>query len=619
MPQTTKNKNSSFLNSQKEFVGFQPPTSNTTYTPNQYFDVCMPNYSRGVVRLVGYMLRKTLGWCDVNGKPQETIIPISYENIIKEANISRRALKQAIEEAVKGNFVRFVRIPKPKRRGKNFVTGLLEIKWDEKGRYTTDLKEFKGFFAGEGNRTYIPNEFFDVTVKLELLRISKVVGTIIRNSIGYANKYGHRRKHVQLSISEIAYYSKLCNEKVNEAIKEAVKKSYICVVEKGFIDFSNSSNSRKSIYCLNWCDNTTYSNNGAKKQASQNNDQGKKASEEIEITEQKSKRVPKNIVAKKQAKHKQKGNRNIGKKATDLYKQIQPLNTTFKQHPLSVDVKKSITKLKKIGFKKSVALEISKYHLSNKILSIVTNQIDWLSNRKIEENKLGFLRQAIKNNYSKPEDQHNESNKKNNGKIFARSFYAGYSGIKGETTTEPSGKEIEIAEKYVNRLIGKCSNKKENQAENFGRLFAEMFKSKLSGKTPIYISLAPALRSHGDEFYMNQEREVKKDLEKEKRLTKEKYHEKYQPGYEEYLRNTEESFKLNRREDYDLFLKKREEEKEAIIHDEYMSETIKKGCIEDLEIKRIFAFQEYFSKEILDFWGWDRSLNAVKLDLIKLR
>ena len=62
------------------FAGFALPTSNTTYTPNQFFDVCLPHQSRGVVRLVGYMIRKTLGWCDAHGNPQEQIIPVSYQD-----------------------------------------------------------------------------------------------------------------------------------------------------------------------------------------------------------------------------------------------------------------------------------------------------------------------------------------------------------------------------------------------------------------------------------------------------------------------------------------------------------------------------------------------------------
>ena len=63
------------------FTGFTSPTSNTTYTPNQFFDVCLPNHSRGVVRLVGYMIRKTLGWCDANGNPQHETVTFSYGDL----------------------------------------------------------------------------------------------------------------------------------------------------------------------------------------------------------------------------------------------------------------------------------------------------------------------------------------------------------------------------------------------------------------------------------------------------------------------------------------------------------------------------------------------------------
>ena len=60
------------------FAGFALPTSNTTYTPNQFFDVCLPHSSRGVVRLVAYLIRKTLGWCDADGNPQEAQVHCSY-------------------------------------------------------------------------------------------------------------------------------------------------------------------------------------------------------------------------------------------------------------------------------------------------------------------------------------------------------------------------------------------------------------------------------------------------------------------------------------------------------------------------------------------------------------
>jgi hypothetical protein len=40
------------------------------------------------------------------------------------------------------------------------VSGLYELKWDERGDYTRDPTRFDGFFAGEGNRTYIANRLF---------------------------------------------------------------------------------------------------------------------------------------------------------------------------------------------------------------------------------------------------------------------------------------------------------------------------------------------------------------------------------------------------------------------------------------------------------------------------
>jgi len=60
------------------FAGFNPPTSNTVYTPNQFFDVCLPYSSRGIVRIVALLMRKTLGWCDEDGNPQAERHTVSW-------------------------------------------------------------------------------------------------------------------------------------------------------------------------------------------------------------------------------------------------------------------------------------------------------------------------------------------------------------------------------------------------------------------------------------------------------------------------------------------------------------------------------------------------------------
>ena len=111
------------------FAGFAHPTSNTTYTPNQFFDVCLPHASRGTVRVVAFMIRKTLGWCDAQGNPQAERHAVSYADF-EQAGISHGMIRSAIEEAVKGQFIRCVREPQSKTSGKPGVSGLYELRWD---------------------------------------------------------------------------------------------------------------------------------------------------------------------------------------------------------------------------------------------------------------------------------------------------------------------------------------------------------------------------------------------------------------------------------------------------------------------------------------------------------
>ncbi len=52
------------------FEGFAPLQSNTTYCPNQFFDVVLPHFPRGVVRLVGYAIYRTFAWSHRDGRPK---------------------------------------------------------------------------------------------------------------------------------------------------------------------------------------------------------------------------------------------------------------------------------------------------------------------------------------------------------------------------------------------------------------------------------------------------------------------------------------------------------------------------------------------------------------------
>src|SRR5690242_15873180 len=113
------------------FAGFALPTSNTTYTPNQFFDVCLPHYPRGVVRLVAFMIRKTLGWCDAQGRPQAEQHAISYADL-EQAGINRDMIRAAVDQAIEGHFIRCIRQPQSKAAGKAGSSGVYELKWDER-------------------------------------------------------------------------------------------------------------------------------------------------------------------------------------------------------------------------------------------------------------------------------------------------------------------------------------------------------------------------------------------------------------------------------------------------------------------------------------------------------
>ena len=79
-----------------QFEGFAPLQSNTTYCPNQFFDVVLPHFARGVVRLVGYVIYRTFAWSDRDGRPIGEQHKVSYRELIEEAGISRGALSEVI-------------------------------------------------------------------------------------------------------------------------------------------------------------------------------------------------------------------------------------------------------------------------------------------------------------------------------------------------------------------------------------------------------------------------------------------------------------------------------------------------------------------------------------------
>jgi hypothetical protein len=407
-------------NSTAGFAGFALPTSNTTYAPNQFFDVCLPNCSRGCVRLVALLIRKTLGWCDSNGNPQTERHAVAWSDF-EAAGISRDMIRAAIDEAVDGHFIRCIRQPKTQKAGQPSVSGLYELQWDERLEYVKDPKQFRGFFAGEGNRTYIPNQFFDQVIPHETLALVKVVGSVIRFSIGYQNKWGHRRANVSLSYQHIQNYSHIRDRKtLSEAIRRALKSNYIERVKEGYFDPDAGKLSLAAVYAVKWLDTAVHELNGRK------NPPGEMAtkSRSEKPTGNGRKTLP--------------GERS--EKPTGI--EIKQRNKTYKQQEASIlegEAAVSFEKLKDAGFDEIAARAMALKFSFDRI----ERQINWIDRRSARSNRLGMLRKAIEQNWVEPKPTASFVGKlgqPNSGERRGKSFEQALSGVKGRLLNQSSTK-----------------------------------------------------------------------------------------------------------------------------------------------------------------------------------
>lgn len=253
-------------NQSNDFPGFDHLDANYIYCPNQFFHVCLRHYSRGVVRLVAYVLRETLGYLDKNGRPVRQDVRISYSDLSKRAGVSTRAIPKALKDAESGRFIECVTRGVANRLGQRGQAGEYRLRWsgDDDG-YTDDPKQFDGFYAGDGHRSPIPNGFFDIVVRQETLAMAKVVGTVLRHTVGYQNQFGGRRPDAPLPYSYIQRFANLGDRTtLAEALKDAVENGYICRASEGYFDPNAGSQSRAAKYAVRWLDDAARQTNTAK-------------------------------------------------------------------------------------------------------------------------------------------------------------------------------------------------------------------------------------------------------------------------------------------------------------------------------------------------------------------
>ncbi len=363
---------------QDPWRGFEPPRANVLYCPNQFFDVVLPQFSRGVVRLVAYLLWKTLAWNDAQGRPRCTQHPLTWEDLVAAARISRGALSAALGEAEQAGLVT--------RRRDPAGASPLALHWQAGGPYVRERAAFRGFYGGVGHRTYVPNQFFTVVIAQESLALSRVVGAVVRQSIGFEATRGVRRREAALSLTALQRATHLNRRHVVQAVQEALARQYLQRLDAGRF----GGRTRAARYALQWADAGG----------------GELPPVSIRSSERGAEAV-------------QKGNQRQFKKGTCLYEEIKLGNKNTRPPPhrqvlragpavtvpraaaagdaRGTDRDRVSARLQGLGFRGSGLVALSGFSLD-----AIERQVAWLSQRSPARNPLGMLRRAIEEDWPAP-------------------------------------------------------------------------------------------------------------------------------------------------------------------------------------------------------------------------
>ena len=379
--------------------GFDPPSSNVTWCPNQFFDVVLPHFPRGVVRLVGYLLWQTLAWNDEHGQPRRTRHRVSWETLGPRAQVSRGALGEAIRLALAARLLRPVAAEDGVLPGR-VLPETLELRWHD-GPYTRSPSEFRGFFLGRGHRTYVPNQFFTVVIAREALAVSRVVGAIARHSIGFEVERGHRRTDVALSCKALARLTNLSITSVHDALGVALRRGYLSQVEAGAIGRGTAQPALATRYALRWRDTVDDDGEG---------EPGSRAS-----------RTPTARSADPSSKTGMAPVQKVVwpefKKANGIEEEMKPLNETLAKPaadqppraPLPGDRRRPVetgkladraaleARLRDIGFTGRSVTALAAFPRER-----IERQIAWLADRSATRSPLGLLRRAIEEDWPPP-------------------------------------------------------------------------------------------------------------------------------------------------------------------------------------------------------------------------
>ena len=598
------------------FAGFPDFRSNVTFVPIQFFTVVLPHSSRGTSCVVGYVLRRLLGYVDTQGNPTREQLQFSYAELVAATGVSRGAIKAAVAEAVERRFLRRVPTPPAKGRPCAIERVIYALNWDPSDQLTHDPAKFAGFCYPEATfsdepegqqiirrpkvaRKNIPNAFFDYLLPRERKAVIRVVGALLFKSIQWGAG-GERRVPVTCSISELSRLTRLSRRHTHAAVQAACARGYLEAVDSGCFDPAAGQASRSATYGIRWARNAT----------SASVSQPRTATEGIEGQYKKVNGEPV-----------QKGERAQDKKVNGKeYKKVNGINikrelkiklktTAVPAGPATATAPTAAAAgfelLVKTGFDAPTARWLASRHSSE----VIERQIEWLPLRGAARNRLGLLRRAIEQDWPKPEGAPESAGGKL-GRLFASHYYAAYHGYTGEAATEPFPKDLELAARFVVRLLALLGN--EALIPEWGRRFGRLMRDKHQSDSRAKPNLSTALVLYGDRFLRVLQSEIATRRTAALGKAKEAHERAFLPAYTGYLRHAEIALQEGNAGPYEGFLAARRKLRQLMSSGPFLA-SAERLLAFDSDASRLLALADYFHRHpqqpVLSFWEWDRQSN----------
>ncbi len=593
-----------------EFLGFDPPSSNTTPIPNQFFDVALKHTSPAAFRLLSTMMIQSLRWIDDRGNPFDGQPSFTYTNLIK-LGCARSNLRKALNELLRNKFILCT-------TDSNHPPQIsYEIRYHtyENNRYIKDLSKFHGFFYTKdipnANRTDIPNQLFDLVFRKERrLAVSQILGLVARHSIGFQDpddpRPGKRKQQASLAYNDFKNLSGIKQPRtVADGLKICLDLRYITRHYTGTFDLHNGGiDATKSVYSLNW-------NELEAKPDGLKNALGKS---------QKCTRAcnPKNALGRVLPMQSDQS-----RKCSDI--ETKPLNetskTTTKSDPNDSEavVRGEIDReaqelLRKEGFNATTAEKLAKEGLA-----VIRQQIEWIDARKPKSRK-ALLHKAIRENWEAPVNLPRSRGatelESSAARTLVLAFMKAQPNLVVGNLTQPCRSDLRQAQQFLSELHAISSDV---DPVEWGTEFARFCQSQASPRN----QFCPAIQIYADQFLNDTRKQLKRRdvarvraANQKEDLARQLHQETHFNTYLDFLRERESAVRSKLRDEYLVFQSDREKFRTQLENDAKnpalrgISRMMLKSF--DQDESRLVAFAKYFaeSDSIPDFWTWDREVNS---------